>query len=224
MEVIYLKKLKPFLILFIYFFSIVIPIFPLIVKTILSFITHTTISQGTLMSIQFTLLFCITIAFYGKDVLDSFAYFKQKPFRTLFSVLFLYFSSILLLFVLLSVLDIPVKQTENNEAVLQYVKSVPLLWALIIIAVFGAIIEEVVFRHIMIGHFSKKIPTYLAVILSITCFVLLHSFHYPELVYYVPLSFMITTSYLINKKNISVSFLFHFINNAISVISLHYLT
>ena len=221
-EVIYLKKTKPFFMLVIYFFSVVIPIFPLVVKTILSHVLHTTFSEPALIGIEYTLLFCITMSLYGKDVLNSFAYFKQKLFKTIFLVLFLYISSLLLLLILLSVLNIPAEQTENNQMVFDYVKSVPLVWALILISVFGAIVEEVVFRHIMIGHFSKKIPTFIATTLSMTCFVLLHSFHYPKLVNYIPLTLMITISYLISKKNMSVSLLFHFINNALSVIALYY--
>ncbi|WP_462273884.1 lysostaphin resistance A-like protein [Filifactor alocis] len=219
---IYLKKTKPFFMLVIYFFSVVIPIFSVVVRALLPHVLHTTFSEPALIGIEYTLLFCITMSLYGKDVWDSFAYLKQKPFKKIFFVLFLYISSLLLLFVLLYVLDIPPEQTENNQIVLEYVKSVPFLWALILISVFGAIVEEVVFRHIMIGHFSKKIPTFLAVSLSMTCFVLLHSFHYPELVHYIPLTLMITTSYLVSEKNMSISFLFHFINNAISVIALYH--
>ncbi|WP_454959428.1 hypothetical protein, partial [Filifactor alocis] len=146
-----MKKTKPFFMLVIYFFSVVIPIFPLVVKTILSHVLHTTFSESALIGIEYTLLFCITMSLYGKDVLNSFAYFKQKPFKTIFLVLFLYISSLLLLFVLLYVFDIPPEQTENKQIVLEYIKSVPFFWALILIYVFGAIVEEVVFRHIMIG-------------------------------------------------------------------------
>ena len=147
-----MKKTKPYFMLFIYFFSVVIPIFSVVVRALLPHVLHTTFSEPALIGIEYTLLFCITMSLYGKDVWDSFAYLKQKPFKKIFFVLFLYISSLLLLFVLLYVLDIPPEQTENNQIVLEYIKSVPFLWALILISVFGAIVEEVVFRHIMIDE------------------------------------------------------------------------
>ena len=81
-----MKKTKPYFMLVIYFFSVVIPIFSVVVRALLPHVLHTTFSEPALIGIEYTLLFCITMSLYGKDVWDSFAYLKQKPFKKIFFV------------------------------------------------------------------------------------------------------------------------------------------
>ena len=66
-------------------------------------------------------------------------------------------------------------QPENQEQLLETGAEVPLVFTLLVFGILYSILEEIVFRHILINRFSYHIGTAIASIISIMIFTLLHT-------------------------------------------------
>lgn len=210
--------IKHLFMLIIYFFSLIIPITIIGFDLIISKFFKISLSEHQLFILSYLFIGFIALLLYGREFLSSFRYLKKKPLRKLLGILGLYISCQILLILLLTYLKIEPQQTENNNAVIDFISSFPLFVGILIVVILGPFVEEIIFRHILIGELSKVIPSPFAVILSMISFVLLHSHKYPELIYYVPLTASMTLAYLISEKKVSYSYLFHILNNAITVL------
>ncbi|WP_218926254.1 CPBP family intramembrane glutamic endopeptidase, partial [Bacillus cereus] len=53
-------------------------------------------------------------------------------------------------------------QSVNQDAVNQAASEVPFIFALILVGVAGPIVEEIIFRHILVNKFSSYVGTAIA--------------------------------------------------------------
>lgn len=200
-----------------YFFSLIIPITSTVIHFFVQSIFGFSLSEHSLFIVVYALLAGVALLLYGHEFIASFSYFKEKTGKKILGIFALYLLCQIFLVVLLKLLNMEPQQTENNQAVIDMVSSTPFFISVLIISILGPMVEEIIFRHILIGELSKKVPLVFSSLLSMVLFVLLHSHKYPELIYYIPLTVVITSTYLISKKKVSYSYLFHLVNNLITI-------
>ena len=59
-------------------------------------------------------------------------------------------------------------QPENQEQLLETGAEIPLIFTLLVFGILGPILEEIIFRYIILNRFSHYIGTAIASIISIT--------------------------------------------------------
>ena len=64
-------------------------------------------------------------------------------------------------------------QPENQEQILTNGAEMPIIFTLLVFGIIGPIIEEIIFRHILVNRFSEYVGTAIASIVSI---IILHFF------------------------------------------------
>ena len=80
------------------------------------------------------------------------------------------------------------------------------------------VVEEIFYRHILIGKLSAYAPTWLVATISAALFAYMHSHQWQDFFSYLPLSIVLTLVYVKSGKNVAYSWLFHALNNSIMVI------
>lgn len=108
-------------------------------------------------------------------------------------------------------------QPENQEQLLER-GEVPLIFTLLVFGILGPILEEIVFRHILINRFSHYIGTAIASIISILIFTFLHTNQLSDYAIYLPGAVILTMAYLISKRSLAYVMAIHMLNNCLSFI------
>ncbi|MEB9439486.1 type II CAAX endopeptidase family protein [Bacillus cereus] len=159
----------------------------------------------------------IGISFYRKEIIQSFSYFKEKTILKVVSIpMVVLLTGILEKFVTKFLVNID--QSVNQDAVNQAASEVPFIFALILVGVAGPIVEEIVFRHILVNRFSSYVGTAIASIISILIFTVLHSQNLSDFAIYLPGSVIFTVAYLISKRSLAYIIAIHVLNNVLSLI------
>lgn len=150
---------------------------------------------------------------------DSKKSWQEKSYKNIICIIAVFVIDI----VVTSIAQIPsmmlfpeyVSANSNNIAEAIKIVSGPVL--LIALGILGPITEEIIFRGILVGKLSKKIPTIICMIISSILFMLIHvhTIAIEEILYY--LSFFTTgiiysiTYY--KTKNITLTIILHIMNN-----------
>ncbi|HDR7856699.1 TPA: CPBP family intramembrane metalloprotease, partial [Bacillus paranthracis] len=87
-------------------------------------------------------------------------------------------------------------QPENQEQILTNGAEMPIIFTLLVFGIIGPIIEEIIFRHILVNRFSEYVGTAIASIVSIIIFTLLHTNQLSDIAIYLPGTVMLTAAYL----------------------------
>ena len=85
------------------------------------------------------------------------------------------------------------------------------------VAIGVPMIEEIFYRHILIGKLSAFAPTWLVASISAILFAYMHCYQWQDLLAYLPISIALTLIYVKSGKNIAYSWAFHALNNSIMV-------
>ena len=109
----------------------------------------------------------------------------------------------------------------NTDAILQISKAFPLPFIIVALGVLGPVTEEVIYRIILVGKASHKLPGVLCVILSSLAFMLPHvqEFDLFGFANVLP-TFALGLSYAIvyyRTKNIMISTVLHVLNNTVAL-------
>ncbi|PEY74302.1 CPBP family intramembrane glutamic endopeptidase [Bacillus cereus] len=159
----------------------------------------------------------IGISFYRKEIIQSFSYFKEKTILKVVSIpMVVLLTGILEKFVTKFLVN--TDQSVNQDAVNQAASEVPFIFALILVGVAGPIVEEIIFRHILVNKFSSYVGTAIASIISILIFTVLHSQNLSDFAIYLPGSVIFTVAYLISKRSLAYIIAIHVLNNVLSLI------
>ncbi|PEX62312.1 CPBP family intramembrane metalloprotease [Bacillus cereus] len=173
-------------------------------------------SEFVLSAIGFTVPAIVGIIYFRKEIIESFTYFKEKTILKIVSI------PIVVLFTLIveqCVMHfLATGQPENQEQLLETGAEVPLVFTLLVFGILGPILEEIVFRHILINRFSYHIGTAIASIISIMIFTLLHTNQLSDIAIYLPGSLILTAAYLISKRSIAYVIAIHMLNNCLAFI------
>ena len=117
--------------------------------------------------------------------------------------------------------------SANQEAVQEAAGESSLLVSILILGLVGPFVEEYIFRHILIGKLSRRVPLWITVPISIVAFTLLHFISDPNMSFasvvpYLSMAITFTVVYLVSKKSFAYAWLSHAFNNVVSVILMEF--
>lgn len=166
-----------------------------------------------------TVLLIVVLAFFAREFFPAFSYLRTHPFL-----------KILLLFGLWILVVIVQAATrialyggnppvaENQQQVINALNDGTLGLAFSFFVTVGVpLVEEIFYRHILIGKLSAYAPTWLVASISAALFAYMHSHQWQDFFSYLPLSIVLTLIYVKSGKNVAYSWLFHALNNTIMV-------
>ena len=166
-----------------------------------------------------TVFLIIVLAFFAGEFFPAFSYLRTHPFL-----------KILLLFGLWILVVIVQAATrialyggnppvaENQQQVINALNDGTLGLAFSFFVTVGVpLVEEMFYRHILIGKLSAYAPTWLVASISAALFAYMHSHQWQDFFSYLPLSIVLTLIYVKSGKNVAYSWLFHTLNNTIMV-------
>lgn len=174
----------------------------------------------------YLILFFVVLAFYWRELGSSWHKFREQlssiPKFLVDLILWTIAGSaltLLIIFIFGDILGIELL-SENQENITQVVHEIPAILSFTMIALFGPIIEELVFREGIFGWVNRSNRKLLIImaVLSIILFDMIHVIQLAEFWYYLPMSLVLTGFYLKYERNVWSSILLHMFNNAIGVI------
>ncbi|MGN2298560.1 lysostaphin resistance A-like protein [Micrococcus luteus KDCGSN] len=119
-------------------------------------------------------------------------------------------------------------QTSANQAALEEMTTQAPPVLMILMAVVAApLVEEYLFRHLLIGKLSRWINVWVCAVVSVLAFTLLHflgtggDFRLVETVPYLTLAVAITVSYILMGRSFGYAVLLHMVNNGIAIAMLY---
>ncbi|MFD5260499.1 CPBP family intramembrane glutamic endopeptidase [Bacillus wiedmannii] len=173
-------------------------------------------SEFLLSAIGFTVSAIVGIIFFRKEIIQSFTYFKEK---TILKIVSIPMVVLLMMIIENSIMHfLATGQPENQEQLLERGGEVPLIFTLLVFGILGPILEEIVFRYILINRFSHYIGTAIASIISILIFTFLHTNQLSDYAIYLPGAVILTMAYLISKRSLAYVIAIHMLNNCLSFI------
>ncbi len=181
--------------------------------------------QWASFSVYF-ILFFVVLACYWKKLSSEWHKFREQLLSIPKFLLDLILWTIggtgltlLIIFIFGNILGIELL-SENQENIIEVVHEIPAILSFMMIALFGPIIEELVFREGIIGWVNRTNHWLLVImtVLSIILFDTIHVIQLTDFWYYLPMSLVLTGFYLKYERNVWSSILLHMFNNAAGVI------
>lgn len=161
----------------------------------------------------------MVLAFFGREFFPAFSYFRARPVLKIA----LLFGLWLLLTIVQVTLRIAIYGTnppiaQNQQAVMNALSdgALGIVFSLFV-AIGVPMIEEIFYRHILIGKLSAFAPTWLVASISAILFAYMHCYQWQDLLAYLPISITLTLIYVKSGKNVAYSWAFHALNNSIMV-------
>ncbi|AKE16281.1 MULTISPECIES: CPBP family intramembrane glutamic endopeptidase [Bacillus] len=187
----------------------------------LSLLTNSNLadSEFIISAIAFTVPAIIGIILFKKEIIESFAYFKEKTILKIVSVPLVVLFTVIVEQTVMRFLALG--QPENQEQLLETGAEIPLIFTLLVFGILGPILEEIIFRHIILNRFSHYIGTAIASIISILIFTFLHTNQLSDYAIYLPGAVILTAAYLISNRSLAYVMAIHMLNNSITFIQLH---
>ena len=167
----------------------------------------------------YTVLLIVVLAFFAREFFPAFSYLRTHPFL---KILLLFGLWILVVIVQAATrialygLNPPV--ADNQQAVINAIfdGGTGLVFCFFV-AIGVPMVEEIFYRHILIGKLSAYAPTWLVASISAALFAYMHSHQWQDFFTYLPISIVLTLVYVMSGKNVAYSWLFHALNNTIMV-------
>ena len=166
-----------------------------------------------------TVFLIIVLALFSCEFFPAFTYLRTHPFL---KILLLFGLWILVVIVQAATrialygLNPPV--ADNQQAVINAIfdGGTGLVFCFFV-AIGVPMVEEIFYRHILIGKLSAYAPTWLVASISAALFAYMHSHQWQDFFTYLPISIVLTLVYVKSGKNVAYSWLFHALNNSIMV-------
>ena len=167
-----------------------------------------------------TILLIMALAFFWREFFPAFTYLRTRPVRKialLFGLWFLVTAIQAVTRIALYGHNQPI--AENQQQVMNLLNDGALGIVFTFFVGIGVpVIEEMFFRHILIGKLSAYAPTWLVASISAALFAYMHSHQWQDFFMYLPLSIVLTLVYVKSGKNVAYSWMFHALNNSIMLI------
>ncbi|HDR4606196.1 MULTISPECIES: CPBP family intramembrane glutamic endopeptidase [Bacillus] len=176
-------------------------------------------SEFVLSAIGLTVPAIVGIIFFRKEIIESFTYFKEKTILKIVSIPMVVLFTVIVEQIVMRFLA--TGQPENQEQLLETGAEIPLIFTLLVFGILGPILEEIIFRHIILNRFSNYIGTAIASIISIIIFTLFHTGQLSDIAIYLPGAVILTAAYLISNRSLAYVIAIHMLNNSITFIQLH---
>lgn len=166
-----------------------------------------------------TVFLIIVLALFSREFFPAFSYLRSRPFL---KVLLLFGLWILVVIVQaatrIALYGINPPIADNQQAVINAIfdGGTGLVFCFFV-AIGVPMVEEIFYRHILIGKLSAYAPTWLVASISAALFAYMHSHQWQDFFTYLPISIVLTLVYVKSGKNVAYSWLFHALNNSIMV-------
>ena len=166
-----------------------------------------------------TVLLIVVLTFFAREFFPAFSYLRTHPFLKILLLFGLWFLVVIVQATTRIALyggNPPV--AENQQLVIDALNDGTLGLAFSFFVTVGVpLVEEIFYRHILIGKLSAYAPTWLVASISAALFAYMHSHQWQDFFSYLPLSIVLTLIYVKSGKNVAYSWLFHALNNTIMV-------
>ena len=167
-----------------------------------------------------TILLIMALAFFAREFFPAFTYLRTRPVRKIALLFGLWFLVVIVQAATRIALyghNQPI--AENQQQVINALNDGTLgLVFTFFVGIGVPVIEEIFFRHILIGKLSAYAPTWLVASISAALFAYMHSHQWQDFFMYLPLSIVLTLVYVKSGKNVAYSWTFHALNNSIMLI------
>lgn len=166
-----------------------------------------------------TVFLIIVLALFSREFFPAFSYLRTRPFL---KILLLFGLWILVVIVQaatrIALYGINPPIADNQQAVINAIfdGGTGLVFCFFV-AIGVPMVEEIFYRHILIGKLSAYAPTWLVASISAALFAYMHSHQWQDFFTYLPISIVLTLAYVKSGKNVAYSWLFHALNNSIMV-------
>lgn len=160
-------------------------------------------------------LLVLVLAFFGREFLSSFSYMSTRPLRKVAAIIGMV--ALTIVAQNLARAAIATQNSAGSEDLHYLTEGVAGLVFSFIVALGGPLIEEVFFRHILIGKLSTYAPTWLVATISCLLFTAMHCHGWQDIASYIPIALVLTLAYVCSGKNLACSWLVHALNNSIIV-------
>ena len=166
-----------------------------------------------------TVFLIIVLAFFAGEFFPAFTYLRTHPFLKILLLFGLWIPVVIVQAttrIALYGLNPPIP--ENQQAVINAIfdGGTGLVFCFFV-AIGVPMVEEIFYRHILIGKLSVYAPTWLVASISAALFAYMHSHQWQDFFSYLPLSIVLTLVYVFSGKSVAYSWLFHALNNTIMV-------
>ena len=166
-----------------------------------------------------TVFLIMVLAFFAREFFPAFSYLRTHPFLKILLLFGLWIPVVIVQAatrIALYGLNPPVP--ENQQAVINAIfdGGTGLVFCFFV-AIGVPMVEEIFYRHILIGKLSIYAPTWLVASISAALFAYMHSHQWQDFFSYLPITIVLTLVYVFSGKSVAYSWLFHALNNTIMV-------
>jgi len=167
-----------------------------------------------------TVLLIVVLAFFAREFFPAFSYLRTRPVRKIALLFGLWFLVVIVQASVRLALygGNPPPAAEQQGGLGALFDGALGLAFSFFVTVGVPMIEEIFYRHILIGKLSAYAPTWLVASISAALFAYMHSHQWQDFFSYLPLSIVLTLVYVKSGKNVAYSWLFHALNNTIMAI------
>ena len=166
-----------------------------------------------------TVFLIIVLALFSREFFPAFTYLRTHPFLKILLLFGLWILVVIIQAatrIALYGLNPPV--ADNQQAVINAIfdGGTGLIFCFFV-AIGVPMVEEIFYRHILIGKLSAYAPTWLVASISAALFAYMHCHQWQDFFSYLPISIVLTLVYVMSGKNVAYSWLFHALNNTMMV-------
>lgn len=176
--------------------------------------------NATLVNVILDSIFLVlALAFFGREVLSTFSYLHRRPVRKIALLFGLWLLATMVQGAIrLSLYGPNPPVAQNQQGVVSALSDSALgLTFAFFVAIGMPLVEEIFYRHILIGKLSPYAPTWLLGAISAFLFAYMHCHEWQDMTMYLPVGIILTLVYIKSGKNIAYSWLYHALNNTIMV-------
>lgn len=166
-----------------------------------------------------TVLLIVVLTFFAREFFPAFSYLRTHPLLKIAVLFGLWFVvAVVQLVSRLAIYGINPPVAENQQLVIDALTSSRLaLPFAFFVAVGVPLVEEIFYRHILIGKLSAYAPTWVVASISALLFAYMHCHQWQDMIAYLPISIVLTLVYIFSRKSVAYSWMFHALNNSIMV-------
>ncbi len=167
-----------------------------------------------------TVFLIIVLALFSREFFPAFTYLRTHPFLKILLLFGLWIPVVIVQAatrIALYGLNPPIAANQQGVMNALFDGTLGLVFSFFV-TVGVPVIEEVFYRHILIGKLSAYAPTWLVASISAALFAYMHTHQWQDFFSYLPLSIVLTLVYVKSGKNVAYSWLFHALNNTIMVV------
>ncbi|MCV7593392.1 CPBP family intramembrane glutamic endopeptidase [Micrococcus aloeverae] len=180
----------------------------------------------TVNIVSYTILVVLVLAVAWRPLVTSLRVFRTGTWWKLLLLPATWLACIVVNVIVLSLIG--EAQTSANQAALEEMTTqAPPVLMILMTVVAAPLVEEYLFRHLLIGKLSRWINVWVCAVVSVLAFTLLHflgtggDFRLVETVPYLTLAVAITVSYILMGRSFGYAVLLHVVNNGIAIAMLY---